>query len=262
MTVCTRSAARALTNNSFRSSPPERLPQRQSTRIARADWLKRLRPRAATPVKTVAKRRRRAATPVKQRRARLFAEPGVELRRSARLLQQQQHRREQLILLELVANFKEDWVMTVNPMFIAPAAPRACTGWSCCCASPHGFGQGRTNYCRFYSLGPSPVEDADPFVFPAEQPHTPVQSPKSPRLPRTPVKSQQRSLSMPALDEPPRAAEPHTPLTGSDLTIALGVLGFPPLPSSPTDTAATATAATATAPAATAPVQANECCVH
>jgi len=254
MPVCTRSAAaRALTKSAS-------VPQRQSMRIARADWLKRLRPRAAAPVKQVAKRRR-AATPVKRRRARLFAEPGVELRRSARLLQQQQYRREQLVLLELVANFKEDWVMTVNPMFIAPAAPRACTGWSCCCASPHGFGQGRTNYCRFYSIGPSPVEEADPFVFPAEQlqpqtpqpqtqqSHTPAQSPKSPRLPRTPVKSQQRSLD-----------KPRTPLTGSDLTIALGVLGFPPLPKSPA--AAPATTATAPAATATATAPANECCVH
>ena len=68
---------------------------------------------------------------------------------------------------------REVFIMTKNPLFSVAAtavatdesfmfeppvtAPRACTGWNCVCAAPHGYGEGRANYCRFYDTGPPPT---------------------------------------------------------------------------------------------------------
>ena len=88
-------------------------PLRRSARIARANWLNRLRPRSATCSKTPVSHR--ACKPGKSRQTRLDTEPIMQLRRSARLFAKQH---------PIV------FIMTRNPMFEPvqrPTAPRAAT---------------------------------------------------------------------------------------------------------------------------------------
>ena len=157
MPVCTRSASAA--------SKPKLcsvIVSRRSARIARANWLKRLRPRPVATNKTPTKPR----SPGKQRRAHLYAE---------------QQPAEVFIMtknpmFEFVVKTAEPRPATPRPATPRPAtpgpsdltswlfgppvtAPRECTGWNCVCAAPNGYGEGRTNYCRFYDTGAAPGQD-------------------------------------------------------------------------------------------------------
>jgi hypothetical protein len=38
-------------------------------------------------------------------------------------------------------------------------APRSCTGWSCSCAAPYGFGEGRNKICHVYGPSADVTED-------------------------------------------------------------------------------------------------------
>ena len=190
----------------------QNMPLRRSTRIARAEWLARLRPRIA-PSKTPVKQR----TCKKQRRR---AEPGVELRRSARLLSKAlEEWRHVAAPQPRAAKPEETFTMTVNPMFIATTAPRSCTGWSCCCAAPNGFGPGRTNWCKLYS--PDPVwTNSDPLVFPTGGARTPPLSEllALPPLPASPL---------------PLAQSPSPALSERTMNMVLATVGVPVKPQSP-----------------------------
>ena len=173
---------------------------RRSPRLARAAWLKRLRPRALvlTPVTLIVNERHHLLAP------RIRVGAGMTLRprpvKAPQRFVQQQHQgrkratayvvsrlrprkagkviyrpKPQVNLSKPVLRKREVFIMTKNPLFeVAPpppsatplppsitpwlfeVAPRSCTGWSCSCPAPHGYGEGRTNYCRFYDSGPPP----------------------------------------------------------------------------------------------------------
>ena len=190
----------------------QNMPLRRSTRIARAEWLARLRPRIAP-----------SKTPVKQRackKQRRRAEPGVELRRSARLLSKALEEWRNVAAPEPKAvKPEETFTMSVNPMFFATTAPRSCTGWSCCCAAPNGFGPGRTNWCKLYS--PDPVwTNSDPFVFPTGGARTPPLSEllALPPLPASPL---------------PLAQSPSPALSERTMNMILNTVGVPVKPQTP-----------------------------
>ena len=187
MPVSTRSQiARARSAAAERLVAPQKQSLRRSTRIAKLNWLKRLRPRGSA--------------------------------------QQQQQQQQQQQKQQKQRKLKEVFVMTVNPMFIAPAAPRACTGWSCCCAAPNGFGPGRKNFCQFYSLDPV-WTNSDPFVFPASSAQTPPLA-ELVALPPLPV-------SPPLSPRLPLAQSPTPALSERTMNMVLATVGVPVKPQSP-----------------------------
>ena len=187
MPVCTRSAIQ-------RQLAHRTTPLRRSARIARAIWLQRLRPRSVACSKAPVKQHRHyMCKPGKRRRARLYAEPNTQLRRSARLFAKQQKSAEVTNLPQAKSEAtnppqakSEVFIMTKNPLFSdsaedvyivsdeasaqsecwtyepTPAAPRSCTGWNCVCAAPFGYGDNRVNYCRLYDVGPLPPPPISP----------------------------------------------------------------------------------------------------
>ena len=177
----------------------QNMPLRRSTRIARAEWLARLRPRIAPVKQRTCKQQR----PCKQQRRR--AVPGVVPRRSARLLSKALEEWRNVAAPEPKAvKPEETFTMSVNPMFFATTAPRSCTGWSCCCAAPNGFGPGRTNWCKFYSLEPMPAPAGGARTPPLSEllaltklPPLPVSPPLSPLI----IRQHATSSLPPALSE-------------------------------------------------------------
>jgi len=168
---------------------------RRSTRIARLSWLKRLRPRHAI----------------------LLQQEPVRIRNSTPVSVKQ----EQAPVSVKQPPAEETFTMMANPMFFT-TAPRSCTGWSCCCAAPHGFGPGRTNWCALYSLEPMP-EEPDPFVFPPTAAKTPPLSQLLsllPPLPKSPVTPHPTPSSPPALSE-------------RTMNMVLAQIGVPVKPQSP-----------------------------
>jgi len=164
-------------------------PLRRSARIARLNWLKRLRPR----------QQQEQVTPVRVKQL-APSKPAAALPAA-----------------------EETFTMMANPMFFT-TAPRSCTGWSCCCAAPHGFGPGRTNWCALYSDGLWTPEEPDPFVFP-------------PTAAKTPPISELLSLLPPLPNSPvtPRAApaSPTPALSERTMNMVLAQVGVPVKPQSP-----------------------------
>ena len=161
---------------------------RRSTRIARLSWLKRLRPRHAI----------------------LLQQEPVRIRNSTPVSVKQ----EQAPVSVKQPPAEETFTMMANPMFfIVPK--RSCTGWSCCCDAPHGFGPGRTNWCALYSDEPMPV--------PASRAKTPPLSQLLsllPPLPKSPVTPHPTPSSPPALSE-------------RTMNMVLAQIGVPVKPQSP-----------------------------
>jgi len=172
---------------------PRSQPLRRSTRIAKLNWLKRLRPRLQQQEQP------QVIKPVRVKRQLAPSKPAAALPPA-----------------------EETFTMMANPMFFT-TAPRSCTGWSCCCAAPHGFGPGRTNWCALYSLEPMP-EEPDPFVFP-------------PTAAKTPPLSDLLSLLPPLPNSPvtprPAPASPTPALSERTMNMVLAQVGVPVKPQSP-----------------------------
>ena len=159
---------------------------RRSTRIARLSWLKRLRPRHAI----------------------LLQQEPVRIRNSTPVSVKQ----EPVSVKQPPA--EETFTMMANPMFfIVPK--RSCTGWSCCCDAPHGFGPGRTNWCALYSDEPMPVPASGAKTPPLSQLLSLL-----PPLPKSPVTPHPTPSSPPALSE-------------RTMNMVLAQIGVPVKPQSP-----------------------------